>query len=604
MKNKLLPLCVAVGVVVGIIFGNFYANHLSQGKVGIYTQSDNKINNLLSLIDANYVDNIDMTELVEKSLPKILQELDPHSTYIPAEKVELSMQNLKKSFSGIGVRFMILRDTVCVVHVIDKGPSQRAGILAGERIVAVDNKPYVGKVVNNDTTMKLLKGQKNTEVTLTLYNPTTAKQRKVVVQRDDVPLSSVDAAYIIEPSVGYMRINAFAENTYEEFWRVIHELEKEGMKSLLIDLRGNTGGYMDPAIKIANEFLGKNKLIVYTKGQKSGQYQEYKSDGRGLYQDLPLVILVDETSASASEILAGAMQDHDRATIVGRRTFGKGLVQKPISFSDNSIVRLTTARYYTPSGRCLQKPYTPGDEQEYEKELVLREISGEYYSPDSIYHTEEKFKTMGGRIVYGGGGIIPEIFTPRDTTAYTQYLREAVMRGLVGRFSFEYVDKHRTQFNLYKNSSQLLQYLQGQPLVNLFTTYAAHDSLPLNAAEVAKSRSLLQQFIISSIVVDLFDTEDQVRYVNTNDPALERALDVIRQGKAFPLSQQGEKKLTAAWSGVQPRFLTTSAHFMAVWSPWNYEMPTFYSPAWCLPLATHYIPSRWRNQTCVNTYVS
>ena len=610
-NHRFIPLMVAVGVVVGILIGSFYANHFSGNKVGVYASSGNKINDLLHLVDDYYVDTVNVGELVEKSIPKILQELDPHSTYISAKDAEASMQGLKGSFSGIGVRFTIPKDTVCVVRVIEKGPSEKAGIKSGDRIIAVDGRPYVGEQVNNDTTMKLLKGPKDSKVKLTLWRPLEARQIDVLVTRGDVPLRSVDAAYMLNDKTAYIRMGNFAETTYREFVVAMANLRKEGMKSLVIDLRGNFGGYMAPAVQIANEFLPKNKLIVYTQGRAMPR-EDYKSDGHGTYRNLPLVVLVDETSASASEILAGALQDNDRATIIGRRTFGKGLVQVPIEFKDGSMIRLTKARYYTPSGRCVQKPYTPGDEEDYEKDLVLREVSGEYYSPDSIRHSEERFTTVGGRTVYGGGGIIPEIFTPRDTTAFTPYLREAVMRGLTGRFAFNYVDQHRRTFERFKTSDAFIAFLRTQPLVELFTSYAEKQDLPTNFADLARSRSLLLQYVVSGVVGDLFDTQDAVRYVNSNDPAVQRALEVIREDKAFPLVSP-EQKVAEVGNHALPAFMhrnfyvsDVTAAYTAVWAepiPASaiYRMP-FVSPRF-MPLAISSRREKWINKACAGTFV-
>lgn len=587
---------VAVGVVVGILIGSFYANHFSGNKVGIYASSGNKINDLLHLVDDYYVDTVNVGDLVEKSIPKILQELDPHSTYISAKDAEASMQGLKGRFSGIGVRFTIPKDTVCVVRVIEKGPSEKAGLKAGDRIIAVNGKPYVGEQVNNDTTMKLLKGPKDSKVKLTLWRPLEARNIDVTVTRGDVPLQSIDATYMLDDKTAYIRVGNFAETTYREFVVAMASLRKDGMKSLVIDLRGNFGGYMAPAVQIANEFLPKNKLIVYTQGRTMPR-EDYKSDGHGTYRNLPLVVLVDETSASASEILAGALQDNDRATIIGRRTFGKGLVQVPIEFKDGSMIRLTKARYYTPSGRCVQKPYTPGDEEDYEKDLVLREVSGEYYSPDSIRHSEERFTTAGGRIVYGGGGIIPEIFTPRDTTAFTPYLREAVMRGLTGRFAFNYVDMHRREFENFDKPDAFIAFLRIQPLVNLFTAFAEKQELPTDFADLSRCRSLLLQYIVSGVVSDLFDTQDAVRYVNSNDPAVQRALEVIREGRAFPLVSQEQKTVAAVWT--LPGAASSSA-FMSFF--YAYPQPVPRHSSVLNPLAIYSSSEQWINKACAGTY--
>ncbi|MBQ7635334.1 MAG: S41 family peptidase [Bacteroidaceae bacterium] len=598
-NNKYVPLMVAVGIVVGILIGSFYANHFSGNKVGVFTSSSNKINDLLRLVDDYYVDTVDIGALVEKSIPKILQELDPHSTYTGPKEAEAAMQGLKGSFSGIGVRFTISDDTVCIVRVIEGGPSERAGLQAGDRIIAVDGRAYTGEKVNNDTTMALLKGPKDTKVALTLWRPLEARRIKATVTRGDVPLKSVDAAYMLDDATAYIRVGNFAETTYREFLVAMATLRKDGMKSLIIDLRGNFGGYMSPAVQIANEFLPKKKLIVYTQGRTMPR-EDYHSDGRGSFTTLPLVVLVDETSASASEILAGALQDNDRATIVGRRTFGKGLVQVPIEFNDGSMVRLTKARYYTPSGRCVQKPYTPGDEEDYEKDLVLREVSGEYYSPDSIRHSEETFSTVGGRTVYGGGGIIPEIFTPRDTTAFTPYLREAVMLGLTGRFAFKYVDSRRREFARFNSSDDLLRHISPQALLNQFVAFAEADSLPANTNHIARSRDLLLQYLTSGILNDLYDTQEAVRFVNSNDPAVRRALEVIREGRAFPL--EGETKKAAAQAQF-PAAVSYSRWSAMGWGAMA-SLPTvsYYAP-WQQPLAVCFYKQRWTKPHCAGTYV-
>ncbi len=596
-NHRFVPLMVAVGVVVGIIIGSFYANHFSGNKVGIYASSGNKINDLLHLVEDYYVDTVNITDLVEKSIPNILQQLDPHSNYIPAKNAEASMQDLKGSFSGIGVRFTIYKDTVCVVRVIDDGPSQKAGVKDGDRIIAIGEKPYVGEKVNNDTTMHLLKGVKGSKVILTLWRPLENRKIKVTVTRGDVPLQSVLATYMVDKQTAYIRVGNFAETTYREFMEAMLRLQSEGMKNLVIDLRGNSGGYMAPAVKMANEFLPKERLIVYTEGRTMPR-ENYYTDGHGRFTKLPLVVLVDETSASASEIFAGALQDNDRATIVGRRTFGKGLVQVPIEFKDGSMIRLTKARYYTPSGRCLQKPYTPGDEADYEKELVLREISGEYYSPDSIRHSELKYTTIGGRVVYGGGGIIPEIFTPRDTSTFTPYLREAVMEGLTAQFAFSFVDKNRARFARYKSADELLSSIAQPSLVNMFAVFAEGKGLAVNQAEISRSRTLLHQYLVSAIISDLFDQQESVRYVNKSDPAVRRALEVIRAGEAFPTLEDDTLK-AAAYLDVRSPISTWSMAYL--WYAPSPMQPFSFYYANQQPLAIFPRVSRWTSVTCVST---
>ena len=357
-KSRFTPIYVALGIVFGILVGNFYANQYSGKNLSVINASGNKLNDLLYIIDDQYVDTVDMAGLVENALPQILRELDPHSVYISPKDVEASMQDLKGSFSGIGVQFFPYHDTVCVVQVIPGGPSERAGLQAGDRIVRVNGEEYVGeKVANNDETKKRLKGKEGSSVRLGIVRPGVEKEMNFTIVRGDVPVKTIDAAYMLNDSTGYIRITSFGDTTYPEFLAALAKLNSYDFQNVILDLRGNLGGYMIPSVQIANEFLPKNRLIVYTEGRKSPR-EEYNSDGRGAYQAMPLVVLVDETSASSSEILSGAIQDNDRGTIIGRRTFGKGLVQIPIEFGDGSMLRLTKARYYTPSGRCLQKPYT------------------------------------------------------------------------------------------------------------------------------------------------------------------------------------------------------------------------------------------------------
>ena len=343
-KNRFVPILLSLGVVVGILLGSFFANHFSGNRLSIINNSSNKIFDLFHLIDDQYVDTVDIPDLVERSLPQILKELDPHSTYITAAEVEESMQDLKGSFSGIGVQFTLYNDTIRVVRVVKGGPSESVGLQAGDRIVTINGEKYVGDTITNAGTMKRLKGPKGTTACLGIKRAGKAKLQTFNILRGDVPVKTIDAVYMATPTIGYIRINSFGDTTYAEFLAALAKLQTEGFENLIIDLRGNPGGYMETATKIANDFLPKNSLIVYTKGRKSAR-QEYRTDGRGAYQSMPLVVLVDETSASASEILAGAIQDNDRGMIVGRRSFGKGLVQVPIEFPDGSMLDYGTLLY-------------------------------------------------------------------------------------------------------------------------------------------------------------------------------------------------------------------------------------------------------------------
>lgn len=550
-----MPIYVSIAVMLGFLIGNFYANHFSGRRVSLINTSSNKLSDLLHIIGDEYVDSVKMSDLVEKSLPQILRELDPHSTYISADEVEASMQDLKGSFSGIGVQFTIYDDTVRIIKVIENGPSSRVGLQPGDRIVSIDGKTYVGKDINNDETMKRLKGPANTEVKLGIKRKGEPKLQTYVIQRGDVPVKSIDAHYMINESTGYVRINSWGDNTYTEFMTAMADFNHNGMKGLVIDLRGNLGGYLMAAQQLANEFLPKDRLIVYTKGRAHAR-EDYTSNGRGSYQDLPLVVLVDETSASASEIFAGAMQDNDRATIIGRRTFGKGLVQIPFEFRDGSLVRLTIARYYTPSGRCVQKPYTPGDEEAYENDLIQRAEAGEYFNSDSIKTNGEKYKTRLGRVVYGGGGIIPDIFIARDTLGYTSYFKDVVMSGQMFSFAYWFVDQYRGDLAKFKDYREVNAYLKRKNIVEAFAEYADKNGLKRRNLMIMTSYALIERMLTAYIISDILETQDSVEFTNLSDPTVQKALEILARGEAFPKYEQAgttssntNKKKTAHASG-------------------------------------------------------
>ncbi len=541
---RFVPLVVAIGIVLGILIGSFYANHYSGNRLNIINTSSNKINDLLHIVDAQYVDKVNISDLVEKAMPQILKELDPHSTYTSAKDVEESMQDLKGSFSGIGVRFTIFRDSVLIVRVLPGGPSEEVGLQAGDRIVSIDGKKYVGKEVTDTATMTRLKGPNESTVRLGVVRPGTKGSLNFSVVRGDVPVKSIDAVYMLDKTTGYIRVNAFAETTYSEFLAALAKLNQKRFRSLVLDLRGNLGGYMAPAVQMANEFLPKDRLILYTEGHRSPR-KEYTSDGRGTYQTLPLVVLIDEGTASSSEILAGAIQDNDRGTIVGRRSFGKGLVQEPIEFSDGSLLRLTIARYYTPSGRCLQKPYVPGDEDGYENDLYERAEHGEYFSRDSIKTKGPSYKTVGGRIVYGGGGIIPDLFVPRDTLGMTSYFKEAYLTGTLIRFAYTYVDDHRSVLSQLNTLDKVIDYLDHQNLIAQFAVYGDRHGLKRRNLMLHTSRDLFKSYIYGYIIDQLLDTEASAEYVNRSDRTVEKALSVIRAGATFPVLHPTEDKRQA-----------------------------------------------------------
>ena len=530
-SNRFMPLIMAVCVIIGIMIGSFYANHFSGNRLNIINSGSNRLSNLLHLIDDQYVDKVNIDSLVDVAIPQILADLDPHSVYISAKDAQAVADDLKGSFSGVGIEFTIRKDTIHVQNVVKNGPAQRAGILAGDKIVSVDGKPFVGKIVTNEEAMRRLKGPKDTKVKLGVMRYGQKAVKYFTVTRGDIPQKSITATYMLDKNTGYIKVKSFGETTYPEMLIALAKLSQEGFTNLVIDLRDNTGGYMNSAIQMANEFLPKNKLIVYTIGRKSPR-QDFPSDGHGSYQKIPLVVLINE--GSASEIFAGAMQDNDRATIIGRRSFGKGLVQQQLSFPDGSMIRLTIARYYTPSGRCIQKPFTAGDNKDYEEDLLTRYQHGEFFSQDSIKHHGPAYHTSIGRTVYGGGGITPDIFVAEDTLGMTSYYKQAAMSGLILQYAFTYTDNNRPKLNTYKDMMSLSKYLVSQNTVEQFAAYADHNGLKRRNLMIRKSHKLLERFINSRIIYNMLDDEAWTEYINADDPTIAKALSVFRENAAFP----------------------------------------------------------------------
>ena len=530
-KHRFTPILMAVCVVLGMLLGVFYSSHFSTARLNIINGGANKLGNLLEAIQDNYVDEVRLDSIIEEAIPLILKELDPHSSYISAADASEANDELRGSFSGIGISFSVPKDTVTVMQVIPGGPAEKVGLLAGDRIITAGEDTLIG--MSNNDIMKHLKGPGGTEVKLGVLRRNATKPIYFTVERGEIPVHSIDASYMVNDKTGYVCIQNFGEQTYNEFIVALADLNMQGMKSLIVDLRGNRGGYMHIAIQMANEFLKRNQLIVYTEGRRSKR-ENYYSDGTGTFQGLPLVVLIDEGSASASEIFAGAMQDNDRATILGRRSFGKGLVQQPMDFKDGSCIRLTVARYYTPSGRCIQKSYQPGHGEEYEMELIERYERGEYFSGDSIKKEGEEFHTTLGRPVYGGGGITPDLFVPEDTTLYTPYYREAVIHGYIRQFAFEYTDKNRETLARFSRMADLEKYLTHQNLLEKFAQHAASHGLQRRNLMLQKSRVLFERFIIGNIIYNAMTQQEYQEYINKSDPTVLRALQVIEEGKAKP----------------------------------------------------------------------
>lgn len=550
-NNRYMPLLLAISMVVGVLIGSFIANHFSGNRLSIVNSGSNRLSNLLHIIEDQYVDKVNIDSLVDKAIPQILAELDPHSVYISAKDVQSANDDLKGSFSGVGIEFTIRQDTIHVQNVIKNGPAERVGVLAGDKIVSVDGKPFVGKVVTNQEAQHRLKGPKGTRVTIGVKRYGVSAVKYFTITRADIPVKSISATYMLDSTTGYIRIKNFGETTYPEMLGALAQLSQKGFSQLVIDLRDNPGGIMQSAIQIANEFLPKNKLIVYTQGRKSPR-QEFPSDGHGSYQQIPLVVLINEGSASAAEIFAGAMQDNDRATIIGRRSFGKGLVQQQIAFPDGSMIRLTIARYYTPSGRCIQKPYVSGEDLNYEQDLLSRYQHGEFFSRDSIKHTGPAYHTGIGRVVYGGGGITPDIFVPEDTSGVTSYYKEAAMSGLILQFAFDYTDNNRQKLKNFTTMESLAAYLGKQNMVEKFAAYADKKGLQRRNLLIRKSHRLLETYINSRIIYNMLDEQAWDEYINVGDPVINAAMKVFERGEAFP---KLHADVTGKKKGVKTSFL-------------------------------------------------
>ena len=561
-KHRFTPLLIAIGTIAGIFIGTFYTSHFSGGRINIINTGTSKVGYLLQLIDNNYVDTVDMNTLVEDAMPQILSELDPHSSYFGPKEAEESVEDLKGSFSGIGVQFTMERDTVNVMSVIHGGPSEKVGILAGDRIVTADTISLVG--MDSEKVMKQLRGAKGSKVRLGIKRHGSSDLQYFTVERGDIPVVSVDAYFMMSEKTGYIRVKNFGEQTYAEMLVALANLNMEGMRQLIVDLRGNRGGYMHIAIQMVNEFLPSGKLIVYTEGRKSPR-EEFHSDGRGTFQKLPIVVLVDEGSASASEIFAGAIQDNDRGTIVGRRTFGKGLVQQPMEFRDGSVVRLTVARYYTPSGRCIQKPYEKGHGEEYENDLIMRYERGEFFSQDSIRQEGEQYHTSIGRIVYGGGGITPDVFVPEDTTGVTSYYREAVLTGLIRQFAFAYSDENRAKLTSLQTADRMEKFLRRENLLEKFAQFGEKHQLRRRNLMLQKSRRLFERNIYGTIIYNVGEMRDYLMFLGKDDPTVLKAQEILNEGKSFPEApkpedEQRKDNKTTANAQTDGRYRTIYFH--------------------------------------------
>lgn len=536
MNNKFFtPILIAISIVLGIILGMYFTTGYGVDQFKFNSKGSDKINYLFQLIENKYVDTISIDSIVEEAVPEILSKLDPHSAYIPARDAQAANEDLKGSFSGIGISFRMEKDTVTVMSVIHGGPAEKVGILAGDRIVTANGQDLCKMESTN--VMKHLKGERDSEVKLEVIRHGHKEKLIFVVIRGDIPIESIDATYMMDNNIGYIRVKSFGDQTYTEMLYALANLHVRGMNSLIVDLRGNRGGYMHTAIQMVNEFLPKDRLIVYTEG-RSVEREDYFSNGHGSFQQIPLVVLIDEMSASSSEIFAGAIQDNDRGTVIGRRSFGKGLVQQGLDFNDGSIVRLTIARYHTPSGRCIQKPYVKGHGEDYENELMMRYERGEFYSEDSIRQGGEQYYTTQGRIVYGGGGIRPDIFVPDDSTGVTSYYKAAAFSGLIAQFCFEVVDQNREVLNCLPTLEEKVEWMDRQNMLESFARYGQKHSLPRRNLMMQKSQKLFRRSIYSGIIYNSSDMNDYLKFLNQDDPAILRSIQVILDGITTPRNNQ------------------------------------------------------------------
>lgn len=526
------------GILILLIL--FAAGH---SKAQFFNEQSLKFNRVLNYLQYYYVDSINQEEIVEDAIEHVLHELDPHSTYISAKEVKQMQESLQGNFEGIGISFNILNDTIYVVSTIPGGPSEKVGVQAGDRIVKVNGETIAGTGITNSDVFDLLRGEKGTKVTISVKRKRHDKLIKFTITRDKIPLYSVDASYMIDDETGYIKINRFSQTTMDEFEEALESLEEKGLSNLVLDLSNNGGGYLEMAIRLADEFLKNDRLIVYTKGLHSPR-NEYDASMKGNLEEGKVVIMIDEGSASASEIVSGAVQDWDRGVIVGRRSFGKGLVQKQIPLNDSSMIRLTVARYYTPTGRLIQKPYENGYD-EYALDILERYNTGELTSMDSIEFPDSlKYHTLiNERPVYGGGGIMPDIFVPLDTTNYTDYYEALIRNGVLYRFALEYVDNNRQKllkkyggFDNFKD-----EFMVDQEIINDMIEFAEDEELDFEEEEYGISELLIKNLLMAYIVRDLFNTTEFYQILNQQNDTYNQAVRIINDEKRYNNILKGKK---------------------------------------------------------------
>ncbi|MDE6479529.1 MAG: S41 family peptidase [Muribaculaceae bacterium] len=525
----LIPLVLALGLAGGVFIGKYLS-------VSRMTPAEAKLRTILDLIENEYVDKIDVDSLLSSVVPDLLAGLDPHSVYFTPEELKSTNEDMEGHFSGVGVSFQIVNDSVVVVDVIAGGPAEKVGILNGDKIVEANDSSLTGKKATNDNVFKKLRGEKGTKVALKVKRSNSDKLLDFEVVRDDIPVNSVDAVYIAdkEDGIGYLKVSKFGRNTYEEFYMALLQLASQGAKSFVIDLRGNSGGFLDQVILMANEFLPDDRIIVSTNGKLSDNRSLAVSDGNGHFQTMPIAVLIDEYSASASEIFAGAIQDNDRGLVIGRRSFGKGLVQHQIELPDSSALRLTVARYYTPSGRCIQKPYERGADGKYVMDILDRFEHGEFYNADSIKLDKSKlFLTKGGRKVYGGGGIMPDVFVPEDTTGFSSYYVNVSNKGLITKYAFQVAEKYRSVTQNVKTIEELERVIpRDQTLLEGFVDFAAQNGVPARWYYINRSRGIILNLLKAQIARNVLGYNGLIQILNQEDETVKKAMELLKDGKS------------------------------------------------------------------------
>ena len=520
------------------------SNHINaQGNIQSNTQNNTpskaqinaqKIGTTLYLIENFYTDTVNLDKVTEQAIIAALKELDPHSAYLSKKEVEKANEPLVGSFEGIGVSYQLIRDTITVIGPTPGGPSEKVGIMAGDQFIKIDGEDAFGKKIDNDFVQKRLRGKKGTKVTVSVKRGNEKELMDFEIIRDKIPVNSINASFMMEKNVGYIKLDRFAQESTKEFKLALEKLQSQGMSSLILDLRSNTGGYLNTAIEMVDQFLKEGKLIVYTEGLNSPR-QEWRSTASGMYTEGRLVVLIDEGSASASEILSGAIQDHDRGVVIGRRSFGKGLVQRPFNLPDGSVIRLTTARYHTPTGRCIQRPYEGGSE-DYYKEMTKRLEHGEYFHADSIHFPDSlRYKTYKGRIVYGGGGIMPDIFMPIDTSYNSKLYTNLVRKGVFNKYTVDYAMQHRDQlktkypeFKLYNQHFEV-----DATMIEAIKAIAAQEKVDWNEEQYLRSEKYIKLQIKAMIARNVWEMQQYYEVTLPEDPTIRKALNVINDKKAY-----------------------------------------------------------------------